>query len=231
MRTVILHYHLFKNAGTSVDKILKDNFGENWVTAEFPNRGADNSDLVAKWIEEESDGVAFSSHTMLGPIPFVEGVRIVSFMLLREPISRIQSAYRFERQQDASTWGAQIAKEFDFTDYVRKRLSRKGDRQCKNFQTFRLATLSPDSGRELDRAKSAASLITVLGTVEKFSEAMERLSQEVLPDLSLELKSPWENKSDGVDMLTSDNLELLQENNKDDYALLKHLETLNKPEK
>jgi hypothetical protein len=31
-RKVVIHYHLFKNAGTSVDRMLKEIYGERWVT-------------------------------------------------------------------------------------------------------------------------------------------------------------------------------------------------------
>ena len=34
-RFLILHYHLFKNAGTSVDSVLKKNFGKLWEDIEF----------------------------------------------------------------------------------------------------------------------------------------------------------------------------------------------------
>ncbi|NBB81166.1 MAG: sulfotransferase family 2 domain-containing protein [Verrucomicrobia bacterium] len=178
-RTIILHYHLFKNAGTSVDAILKKNFGDRWVTREFPARGGNNTPLVEDWIRETPEAVAYSSHTMMGPIPQVEGVRVISFMLLRDPIERIRSAYRFERTQEADTWGARLAKEHDFEGYVRARLARPGDRQCRNFQTYRLASLVSGEGSELERAKRALKELTVVGRVEAFDEAMATLQERL----------------------------------------------------
>ncbi|MEP4699508.1 MAG: hypothetical protein ABJZ79_00005, partial [Parasphingorhabdus sp.] len=84
-RTILLHYHLFKNAGTSVDHILKANFGDRWVTREFLTNRQDNSAEVAAWIEATPDAVAFSTHTAVGPIPDVPGVRVLSVMMLRDP--------------------------------------------------------------------------------------------------------------------------------------------------
>lgn len=178
-RTVILHYHLFKNAGTSLDQILKKNFGEKWVTREFSTVGKNNTEQVEDWIRETPEAVAYSSHTMMGPIPQVEGVRVISVMLLRDPIERIRSAYRFERKQRADTWGAQLAKEHDFEGYVRTRLARPGDRQCRNFQTHRLACLVPGEGTELERALAALERVTVVGLVDHFDRALTRLSEEV----------------------------------------------------
>ena len=175
-RTIILHYHLFKNAGTSVDAILKRNFPGQWVTQEFPTKGGNNTALVEDWIKATPDAVAYSSHTMMGPIPQIEGVRVISFMLLRDPIERIKSAYRFERTQNADTWGARLAKEHDFEGYVRARLARPGDRQCRNFQTYRLASLMPGEGTEHERAQRALAALTVVGRVDEFDAAMERLT-------------------------------------------------------
>jgi hypothetical protein len=178
-RTIILHYHLFKNAGTSVDAILKRNFGDKWVTREFPAMGGNNTELVEEWIRETPDAIAYSSHTMMGPIPEIEGVRVISFMLLRDPIERIKSAYRFERTQQADTWGAKLAKEHDFEGYVRARLTHSGDRQCRNFQTVRLASLVSGSGTELELAQRAVCALTILGRVEAFNDAIARLAAKL----------------------------------------------------
>ncbi|NKX45444.1 sulfotransferase family 2 domain-containing protein [Roseicyclus persicicus] len=176
-RTIILHYHLFKNAGTSVDAILKRNFGDRWVTREFPVRGGNNTALVEDWIRETPEAVAYSSHTMVGPLPRVEGVRVISFLLLRDPIERIRSAYRFERTQAADTWGARLAKELDFEGYVRARLDRPGDRQCRNFQTHRLASMVPGAGTELERAQAAIRQLSVVGLVSDLGAAMADLAR------------------------------------------------------
>ncbi|MDJ0630820.1 MAG: sulfotransferase family 2 domain-containing protein [Rhodobacter sp.] len=180
-RTVILHYHLFKNAGTSVDRILKDNFPGRWETAEFPGRGRNNTELVTQWIQSKPDAVAFSSHTMLGPIPRIDGVRVISMLLLRDPVQRIRSAYQFERRQVADNFGAVLAKETGFDGYVRVRLSLPHDRQCRNFQTSRLAALVPGPEPEIDRAIKALQQISVLGFVEAFDAAMEALRRQLAP--------------------------------------------------
>lgn len=183
MRTIVLHYHLFKNAGTSLDKILQKNFGSRWVTREFSSGRGDNSAAVAEWIEEEPEAVAFSSHTAMGPLPKVDGVKIVSVMLLRDPLERLRSAYRFERTQEADTWGARLAKEFAFDGYIRARLTHPADRQCRNFQTWRLAAMRPGDAPLLERAKlAAAEDITVLGLVDRFDEAVAKLAEVLRPD-------------------------------------------------
>ena len=182
-RTIILHYHLFKNAGTSLDLILKRNFGARWVTAEFPTVGlARNTEQVADWIRANPQAVAFSSHTAQGPIPQIDGVRIISVMFLRDPIARIRSAYQFERDQGAETWGAELAATMDFAGYVNARLDRPGDRQCRNFQTCRMAMLAPGKEPELARALRGLATLSCVGLVDEFDRSVARLARLVQPD-------------------------------------------------
>lgn len=178
-RTVILHYHLFKNAGTSVDRILKANFPGRWETAEFPGRGRNNTGLVTEWILSKPEAVAFSSHTMLGPVPRIDGVRVISVLMLRDPIQRICSAYRFERRQNADNFGAVLARETGFESYVRIRLSLPHDRQCRNFQTSRVATLAPGPEPEIERAIKALPQFSVVGFVDAFDKAMDALKHQL----------------------------------------------------
>jgi hypothetical protein len=229
MRSIILHYHLFKNAGTSLDRILKNNFGHAWVTEEFPMATGNNTHLVKDWIEQNPDAIAFSSHTMVGPLPRVDGIRLIPMILLRDPIARIRSAYQFERNQDADTWGAQLAKEHDLTGYVRARLARNGDRQCRNFQTSRLSTLMPGDAPEVERAIAAGRLIQeggILGRVEDFDASIDALNT-YLPPIFAGFKAEAvranvsaKSKSAGGAAQNEIVTNLLKDANADDYALL-----------
>lgn len=233
MRTVILHNHLFKNAGTSVDLILRQNFGDAWLTAEFPMPAGGNTDAVVTWIAGNPQAVAFSSHTMIGPLPELKGTRIFPIVLLRDPVERIASAYRFERTQVADTQGARLAKAHGFAGYVDARLSTTGDRQCRNFQVHRLATLlAPERGTELERACLALQLVSqtgVVGFVPEFDRAMRRLSALIVPHhptfrwrpVNANATAGGSEHSISPDMRT-----LLEETNQDDLALLRFARTL-----
>ena len=221
-RTIILHYHLFKNAGTSIDSILQDNFKEKWVTQEFKN-SLNTTPLVEQWILENPEAIAFSSHTMNGPVPKIEGIQIISIMMLRNPIKRIISAYKFERMQNASTWGSQLARELSFEDYVVTRLKTSHDVQCRNFQTERLATLCPGEQTNIQRAISALDDVSVIGIVESFDQSLARIAakiREIFPYYNYE--STHSNKSKLFDFELSPALEfLLEECNKSDLRLWK----------
>jgi hypothetical protein len=61
----------------------------------------------------------------------------------------------------------------------RARLARPGDRQCRNFQTARLASLCPGDAPELERALTALNRLTVVGLVERFEDAVKALEAEL----------------------------------------------------
>lgn len=220
-RHVILHYHLFKNAGTSLDAVLKRNFGDAWVTAEFPMAGGDNSGALAKWIEAEPEARVFSTHTGRGPVPDVPGVRVFPVVFLREPIARIVSAYRFERHQDADTLGARLAREHDLAGYVRARLAMPRDRQCRDFQTHRLAGFVPGEGVELERALAALRTLPFVGIVERFDASLARLAALLPDELALsDAGAAHSNRTEGGSERLDDGLrELLDGANRGDAAL------------
>lgn len=228
MRTVILHYHLFKNAGTSVDHVLRRNFPGGWASREFSGQGGNNTADVIDWIKGTPRAIAFSSHTILGPIPQIDGMRIVPVVLLRDPVDRIHSAYHFERQQQADTKGAQLAKAHDLEGYVQARLAIPGDRQCRNFQTTRLASMVPGTSPERLRAIEATQMIQqlgVLGLVSDFRAAMTRLSGSVAHSLGpLDIPDVRANRATGTRApLAPQLLNQLVTENSDDLALLDHI--------
>ena len=244
-RTIILHYHLFKNAGTSLDLILKRNFGPRWVTVEFEGEGVGNTAAVADWIRANPQAVAFSSHTAQGPVPQIDGVRIISVMFLRDPLDRIRSAYQFERYQGVETWGAKLAASTDFAGYVSARLARPGDRQCRNFQTGRMAMLvppSPAGGQngpepELGRALRALATLSFVGLVEEFDRSVARLARLIQVEYpgfrwtsvranSTEPAVSGADAHSGIGDALAAALQALQAANRDDQALLERAHAL-----
>jgi hypothetical protein len=182
-RSVILHYHLFKNAGTSVDAILKENFPGRWASQEYGS-----SDHAQQLLELEilarqrPEVVAISSHTLTLPPPAFEGVRPLPIIFVRHPMDRLRSAYEFEVRQTDETDGSRLAKSTDFAGYLKARLSWPGDRACRNFQTMRFAQwLAPNDGEELERALRAVRELPFVGLVEAFEESMRRFADIASP--------------------------------------------------
>jgi hypothetical protein len=181
MRTVILHYHLFKNAGTSLDAAFKENFNEEdgeWVTKEFPAQPALNRGQVRQWIIDNPQAKCFSSHTAIFPVPEIEGIKIIPVIFMRHPIDRMASAYSFEKKQGGDGFGPVLARNTTLKGYIETRLSLVNDRQCRNFHAHRLATMFGEKvGDEGYRAKLAIERLPFVGVVEQYSESLERLEK------------------------------------------------------
>lgn len=181
-RPLLFHYHLFKNAGTSVDEMLRSNFGDRWAAQEFHVSRRENAGAVAEFIRCASHLLAVSSHTALLPPPQLPGITIFPIIFIRHPIDRLRSAYEFERQQNANTAGARLAKTHDFAGYVRDLLRNLHQRHIRNFQTLRLSHNEPASkGPELQRALRAVNNLPFVGLVERFDDAIDRLQAKLQP--------------------------------------------------
>jgi len=181
IRNSIVHYHLFKNAGTSVDEVLKANFPNRWVTREFSDgQQKANVAQVGQWIEQEKDAVAFSSHTAMLPPPELDGVKIFPILFVRHPIDRIASVYVFERNQASDSFGAVLARNTSLAGYIDVRLSH--DRQCRNFHTARLAQMFMGQvGDETTLALRALEELPFVGLVEAFDQSMLHLAEWLSP--------------------------------------------------
>ena len=180
---LLLHYHLFKNAGSSVDEMLRQNFGSRWVEAEFHGSGQrSNVAHVEAFLRSRGDLLAFSSHTALLPLPELDGRRVLPILFIRHPIDRLKSAYTFERKQNADTFGARLARTADFAGYIRELLSSPNNRQARNFQACRLAFHEPaEGGTEHERAMRTLDRLPFVGLVEAYDLSLERLRETYGP--------------------------------------------------
>ena len=195
MRSVLLHGHIFKNAGSTLDWSLERSFGEGFIDHRrddlMRSRGGE---YVAEMVQEDSAIKAISSHHMPGPIPVVSGVRFVQVYLLRHPIKRIRSVYDFERKQQAETPGAIAAKAMNFKEYVDWRMQRKVAPTIRNFQARYLAGCFPPLHEKLSELDYFSLALEVLrqnpfiGIVEQYDQSMvmlEDLLQPEFPGLDL----------------------------------------------
>ena len=179
-RPIIIHYHLFKNAGTSVDAILRQNFGAAWTSREYPPRST--PDAAREFLLANPHITALSSHTLPLPPPAIPDAEILPILFIRHPLDRLKSAYLFERDQQADTEGSRLARQHDFAGYLRARLAIPGDRSCRNFHAYRLAMAEPaDSGSESERALRTFERLPFIGSVEAFDQSLAALEGMVKP--------------------------------------------------
>ena len=200
-RVVAVHYHLFKNAGTSLDSAFQEALGEGeWVTREFGGPPHARRDGLAAWIASEPAARCFSSHTSLLPVASIPGVHAVPVIFLRHPLDRIASAYTFESRQGADSFGSVLARNTSLAGYVETRLSIPADSQCREFHAQRLAgNYLPGEGDLRARALRALDELPFVGLVESYGDSLRRL-ENVLGASGfgrIELKNRTKNTSRG----------------------------------
>jgi len=180
-RKIILHYHLFKNAGTSLDGAFKKTLlAGQWVTKEFPVGAAQNQKAVYEWVKSTESAVCFSSHTAEFPVPEVEGVDIFPVIFIRHPIDRIASAYAFEARQNAATFGSTLARNTNLAGYIETRLSLKFDHQCRDFHARRFGAMAADKQKSLmQKVEYALEKLPFIGIVEKYDQSISELNQQL----------------------------------------------------
>lgn len=193
-RPVIVHFHLFKNAGTSVDRILQQNFSnDEWAEVEGPDRRKLDPEQLIDFIRDNPKLKAVSSHTAVVSIPKFEDIEYVPILFMRHPIDRIRSAFDFEKKQDADTPGAKFARKSTFEEYMEWRLTQPTKAQVSNFHAMRLKDFheyTPFHQTELilPRAKAAIDALPVVGVVDMFDKSMERFAAligEHFPDFKI----------------------------------------------
>jgi hypothetical protein len=194
-RPVLVHYHIFKNAGTSVDHALQQTFGERWTTFE----GTHAHDVLdagrLRAFLEASPGVsAVSSHLARPPLPWI-GCRPV--ILLRHPLDRARSVFDFVAA-DATQPNSERAQALGFRGYVRWALDGgRGGIVIRNYQTVHLSSATFRNGSVLDAQPGASDLreardlveswdgVGIVDDYERSLRLFERVYGDVFPGLRL----------------------------------------------
>jgi len=187
MRHILLHGHIFKNAGSTLDWSLRRSFGSAFCQHrdDAAMRAAPQDTLAAA--VADASMVALSSHNLPSPPPPLDGIAFHPVFLLRHPIERVLSVYAFERQQQAMTPGAQAAKRLNLQDYVAWRLQDDVRPVIRNFQTRFLAdgsarhALDPLSAEAVAAARQQLSDGALIGIVERYDESMVVLEEALKP--------------------------------------------------
>lgn len=218
-RKIIVHYHLFKNAGSSIDSILKSSFGNLWLNWDKPEAKG-----VRILPNELSDFIglnphlkAISSHQALMPFP-VGDFQIFPIFFLRHPILRARSAWKFE-------WHIQNieqAGDRSFRAYLDYRFQNSPGVIC-NFQHWRLSNTQycevnslsrqPGAAERLEIAKTCIDSAPFFGIVEHMQQSLERMHFYLKPAFpEIRVVNQVVNPSSQIHKTTGDALEkILQE--------------------
>jgi len=189
-RPVLLHCHIFKNAGTTLDWSLERQFGRGFLDHRDDDSMRQGASFLGPFIRNHPELQALSSHHVQFPLPEVEGLDILPVIALRHPIDRARSVYEFEKRQDADTPGAIAAKKMSFSEYVAWRMQPDVSPTIRNFHCSYCTSKYNEEIGELDYIESLALLTRtpLLIIVEHYDESMlllEHHLQQYFPGIDL----------------------------------------------
>ena len=186
-RRVIVHYHIFKNAGTSVDRMLKESFGDAWASWDTDNPGGKISPAeLEAFLLEHPHLMAMSSHQIVPPLPDRK-LDVFPIVFLRHPIDRAYSAYLFEWQKQQGA-GAPVG---SFDEYVIDKLANPRKNAIEDFQALHLANRGydarwPSSALDdeaiLANAKAFLLSLPFFGIVEDYPASLARMKAAFAPE-------------------------------------------------
>jgi GT2 family glycosyltransferase len=180
-RPVIVHCHLFKNAGSTLDWSLRRYFGSSFIDHRDDDDMRRGAAFLGPFIAGHPEISAISSHHVRFPLPTSEDYQTLPIIALRHPIDRARSVYDFERRQESDTPGAQAAKSLSFTDYIRWRMRPDVAPTLRNFHcSFCTGDFDGRIG-EQHYLESVALLtdMPLLIIVERYDESMLLLEHQL----------------------------------------------------
>ena len=184
MRFVLLHHHIFKNAGSSVDAALARHFGQGF--SEFHPAPHENGRvppaLLFEYLDINDHIHALSSHHFFGrdfereldPLR-KEKYYFFDCIILRHPISRLVSMYVYyigiPRTDNPIS---DAAHNLSFPDFLKLIMWRH-----PNFAVNPQVTMfgcdhyaAPPSNKNFHRALGRLEKVAILGTVEEYTKTM-----------------------------------------------------------
>jgi len=144
-RQVIVHYHTFKNSGSSFDQLLSANYGDRHLTFDSPFPYTTfNQEELSKIIQRHTRHIAFSSHSIRLPVPTSLWIDTLAVVFVRHPILRVKSVYGFLKKNFNSKKEGQEAKideteqwagQLDFDLWLTKMIETRNLHLLSNSQT------------------------------------------------------------------------------------------------
>jgi len=185
-KNFILHAHIFKNAGSTIDWILNNNFKKEFRDDRNDQIiSKDPANYLKQTLAENNQLLALSSHSLPLPEVVIPGYCFHTIVMLRNPILRVRSVYDFEHKQGGATPGAIHAKKYNFRDYVQWRMREDVAPTIRNMQTRYLTHNSLPvvrglvTNEHLERALHYVKNNPLVGLVEKFDQSMGLFKAEL----------------------------------------------------
>ena len=191
-RPVILHNHLFKNAGSTIDWALRRCFGRAFV--EQRDQRARGSDFVLAAVRANPAVSAISTHLFRPPLPAIAEKRVFTLMMFRDPLQRAVSIYHFNRRRrDRDDTCATAARSMSLREYIVWSMQPGISSTLCNFHVIKCheeAFNDPLAvgDEQFETAKRYIASVPLVGLVDRFDDSMvlfEHLLRDAFPTIDL----------------------------------------------
>ncbi len=175
-RWVIVHYHIFKNAGTTIEYTLRRAFGDRFATVHGPTPDSSlrQEDLVS-FLTSHPDIVAVSSHHLNYPKPSVPGLIVFDLCFVRDPIQRLWSVYNYLCRVESFDELSACAKSMPVRQFF-ELMIEEHPQLVNDVQVSLIANggayTRPPAFTDLRAAVEVLRKISVLGLVDSFDESL-----------------------------------------------------------
>jgi hypothetical protein len=175
-RFIFVHYHIFKNGGTTVESILRREFGGGFATVHGPTDDSVlDGETLTEFLRQRPNISAISSHHLRYPKSVVPGWAIFDCCFLRHPLDRLVSLYNHFRRTNSSDPLSYRARRHAPREFM-KQLLRDSPHLVTDVQVTQLANSGifarPANEHELERAIQIFRDMAVPGIVERFAESL-----------------------------------------------------------
>lgn len=174
-RWLLLHYHIFNNAGVTIDYLLERSFGSSLAMVHGPEPdSALHAAEVASFLGAHPEINAVSSHHLRYPKPVIPGVVVCDLCFLRDPLERLWLNYKHLRRSHATEDLGRFSKSRDahsfFVELIEKHPQAVNDVQVNLLANGGEYT-RPVSELDLRAALDVLRQISILGVVDLFDES------------------------------------------------------------
>lgn len=192
-RCVIVHYHIFKNGGSTIEHILEREFAGRFATVHgnAADDALDSADLE-EFLRRQPEIAAVSSHHLRYPKPVGRHTVYFDCCFLRDPIARLYSCYSHYRRGEEDSLCADWARSYNAREFA-LRLIDEAPHLVSDVQVTQLANAGeftrPADARDLERASGVIREMAFPGLVELFDESLvvaEHFLRPAFPALRLE---------------------------------------------
>jgi len=174
---ICVHFHIFKNAGSTIDWTLEKNFGKNALKFDDKKNPGNifSPDTVLNYLDKHPAAKAISSHQIRFPLPQSNHHHFLPLVFIRQPIDRAFSVYNFKRREVRTTPCILKAKSASFREFAEYNLKSRTLMVIKNFQTLFLSRQDNKPNittNDLDKAMKNLQSCPTIGVVDRMDESL-----------------------------------------------------------